>query len=163
EYVNNLDDPEVRDYINSNIEEYIYELSVDKQVYVDYEFVIGIECKAYAENAMLKRMLVDFSLLKTIFPNISCYLFQLESQLGGDYSEIRRITYGSKPTHTLMSYFPDVRLKIVTFLKGERKVDKPIHKSKYFKPLDRNQIKKAISLLKEDLKRYLPGKSSFSR
>ncbi|MCX8027731.1 MAG: hypothetical protein N3A62_07770, partial [Thermodesulfovibrionales bacterium] len=37
EYVNNLDDPEVRDYINSNIEEYIYELSVDKQVYVDYE------------------------------------------------------------------------------------------------------------------------------
>ena len=104
---------------------------------------------------MIKRILVDFSLLKTIFPNISCYLFQLESQLGGDYCDLREITFGSKPTHTLMSYFPEVKLKIFTFLKGERKVDEPIHKQAYFKPLEKIQVEKAISLLATDLQKFL--------
>ena len=155
EYVLQLEDKTIKQHILSNINEYYYGLSVDKQIFIDGEFVIGIECKAYTENAMLKRILVDFSLLKKAFPNISCYLFQLESQLGGDYSELNEITFGSKPSHTLMSYFPEVKLKIFTFLKGERKVNKPIHKSDYFKPLDRKQIEKAIKLLADDMKRYL--------
>ena len=51
------------------------------------------------------------------------YLVQLESQLGGDYSELNDITYGSPATHALLSHV-DVELKIITLLKGERKVDK---------------------------------------
>ena len=154
-YVLQLDDNEVKQYILSNLSDYYYGLSVDKQVFIDNKFVIGIECKAYTENAMIKRILVDFSLLKTVYSKISCYLFQLESQLGGDYSELKEVTFGSKSTHTLMSYFPEVKLKIFTFLKGERKVNEPIHQPKYFKPLEKKQIEKAISILANDLMRYL--------
>ena len=128
---------------------------MDKQVYIDDVFVLGIECKAYTENAMIKRILVDFSLLKTIYPDLNCYLFQLESQLGGDYSDLKEITFGSKPTHTLMSYFPEVKLNVFTFLEGERKVDEPIHKKEFFKPLKREQVEKAVTLLAADLKNHL--------
>lgn len=155
DYVSQIEDNEIKQYILSNISEYHCGLSVDKQIVVDDKFIIGIECKAFTENAMIKRILVDFSLLKTIFPNISCYLFQLESQLGGDYRDLNEVTFGSKSTHALMSYFPEVKLQIFTFLKGERKVDKPIHKEKYFKLLEKIQIEKAISLLANDLKSYL--------
>lgn len=41
----------------------VYKLSQDKQVYIDDEFVLSIECKAYAEIAMYKRILVDAFLL----------------------------------------------------------------------------------------------------
>lgn len=153
EYVYNIDDYNIREYILNNIDKYYYKLSVDKQVFYKDKLIVGIECKAYTENAMLKRILVDFSLLKTIYPNMSCYLFQLESQLGGDYSKLNDIVYGSPATHTLMSYFPNVNLKIQTFIKGERKVDKPIHK--YFKPIEKEEIKKAIYLLSNDFKQYL--------
>lgn len=155
DYIMSINDNEVKNYILSNISDYYFGLSVDKQIYIDDVFVTGIECKAYTENAMIKRILVDFMLLKTIYPNISCYLFQLESQLGGDYSALKNITFGSKSTHTLMSYFPQVVLNIITLLKGERKVDKPIHKKKYFKKLRKDQIEKAVLFLSNDLKNYL--------
>ena len=155
DYVLKIDDEEIKQYILSNLSEYYSTLSVDKQIFINGEFVIGIECKAYTENAMIKRILVDFSLLKTIFPNIGCYLFQLESQFGGDYSELNEITFGSTSTHTLMSYFPEVRLNIHTFLKGERNIDKPIHKFEYFKPLEKTQIEKAVFTLSDDLRKYL--------
>lgn len=155
DYIMQIEDSEVKKYILSNVSDYFFGISVDKQVYVDKKLVLGIECKAYTENAMIKRILVDFSLLKTIFPDISCYLFQLESQLGGDYCDLREIIFGSKPTHTMMSYFPKVKLNIFTFVKGERKVDEPIHKKKYFKPLEKIQIENAVSLLANDLKKYL--------
>ncbi len=150
---NKIKDNEVQKYILDNIDDYYYSLSVDKQVYIDNKFALGIECKAYTENAMLKRILVDFYLLKTKFPNISSYLFQLESQLGGDYSELKDKTFGSHSTHTLLSYFENVELKIITFIKGERKVDKPIHK--YFKPIEEKQLFFAVNLIKEDLENYL--------
>lgn len=154
-YVMQIEDKEVKQYILSNISDYFFGLSVDKQVYIDKKLVIGIECKAYTENAMIKRILVDFSLLKTVFSDIICYLFQLESQLGGDYCELNEITFGSKSTHTLMSYFTEVKLKIFTFLEGERKVDKPIHKQGYFKSLEKMQVEKAISMLATDLQKFV--------
>ena len=45
----------------------VYKLSQDKQVYIDDKFVLSIECKAYAEVAMYKRILVDAFLLKKHF------------------------------------------------------------------------------------------------
>lgn len=153
QYIDNISDEEVKKYIRNNIDNYFYYLSVDKQVYIKDKFVIGIECKAYTENAMLKRILVDFKLLKTLYPHLSCYLFQLESQLGGDYSQLNSKTLGSSATHTLLSYFSEVNLNIITFLKGERKVDEPIHKSKYFKPLSEQTILHAINILAEDLRK----------
>ncbi|MDR2168928.1 MAG: hypothetical protein LBP59_02180 [Planctomycetaceae bacterium] len=152
-YIDNITDKKVREYIQNNIKDYVYKLSVDKQVFIDGRFVMGIECKAYAENAMLKRILTDFHLLKTVHPNISCFLFQLESQLGGDYSKLPKTVYGSFSTHSIMSYFEDVDLHILTLLEGERDINKPIHKN--FKPLKKNNIENAVKLLESYLKNYL--------
>ena len=153
EYIDRIENDEVKQFIYSHVNDYVYNLSVDKHVYIDNQFVIGIECKAYTENAMIKRILVDFHLLKTIYPELSCWLFQLESQLGGDYSELIKNEKGSKPTHTLLSYFDNVDLNIVTLLKGERNIEEPIHK--VFKPLRKDRLKYAVDLLSNDLKRFL--------
>ena len=147
---------EVRDYINANIEGYTYPARVDRHVYVDGEFVTGIECKTYAENAMLKRILIDFRLLKSVHPDMVCCLLQLESMLGGDYSQpLADTQYGSTSSHTLMSFFPEVDLNIVTLLEGERKVDQPIHQEGYFKELSPESLEHAISRFSELLAPYV--------
>ncbi|MDK4585906.1 restriction endonuclease [Kingella kingae] len=151
DYLNKLPD-EVKKHISAHIDDYVYKLSVDKHIFIDGKFVAGIECKAYTENAMLKRILVDFMLLKTKYPELECCLFQLESQLGGDYSELNSVTFGSTSSHSIMSYFENVDLNIFTFIKGERHVDKPINK--YFKNLEMDSLKKVVNHLCEILRKY---------
>ncbi len=72
---------------------------------------------------------------------------QLESQLGGDYSSVNSVKYGSPSTHTLLSYF-DIDLNILTLLEDERKVDKPIHKPKYYKSLRSKNLLVALEVIK---------------
>lgn len=120
---------------------------------VDRNPTVAIECKAYAENAMFERILVDFSLLKQVSPNTSCILLQLESQLGGDYSDPKEVHFGSKSTHTLMSYF-NVDLNIITLLEGERHVDEPIHKKEFFKPLTKKGLENAVKAFQSILMNY---------
>ena len=147
---------EVRDYINPRIEGYTYPARVDRHVYVDGEFVMGIECKTYAENTMLKRILIDFRLLKSAFPHLVCCLLQLESMLGGDYSQPLADThYGSTSSHTLMSFLPDVDLNIVTLLEGERRVDQPIHQEEHFKELTPEILEHAIERFSQLLAAYV--------
>jgi len=154
-YIEKIKSPEVRKYIKDNIHDFYYVAKTDVHVYVDKNFVMGIECKAYTENAMFKRILVDFTLLKQANKSLDCVLFQLESQLGGDYSKISKdVIYGSGSTHTLMSYF-DVDLAIVTLLEGERKVDRPIHKKEYAKELGEEGLFRAITFFEGHLKKYL--------
>ena len=155
-YIKNIKNKSVKEYIMRNKKGYYYGLSVDKHIFIDGKFVMGIECKAYIENAMIKRILIDFHLLKTIYPNISCYLLQLESQLGGDYSKLPKIIYGSKPTHSIMSYFENVDLNIITLLKGERNIEKPIHKN--FKPLEKDTLNKIVKIMKNELKKFIKNK-----
>jgi hypothetical protein len=118
----------VREYLNRNRNEG-FGFSVDKHVFIDSELVLGIECKAYAENAMLKRILVDFNLLKQNHPGMNCALVQLESMLGGDYANGKKSQLGSIKSHALMSQF-DYELNIITLLAGERKVKEPVHDPK---------------------------------
>ena len=151
EYVENLRNEEIKMYIKENISKFYYPYKPDITVSIDGKISLVMECKAYTENAMLKRVLVDFTLLKSLYPDIKFVLLQLESQLGGDYSELKDITFGSPSTHTLLSYF-DIELHIITLLKGERKVDKPIHKPSFFKPLTRESLEKAIKIISEILK-----------
>lgn len=151
EYVERVKNPDVKKYIIDNISKYVYPLKTDIHVHVDRKFKIAVECKAYTENAMLKRVLVDFTLLKQVFPNLTFVLFQLESQLGGDYSTANHIKYGSYSTHTLLSYF-DIDLNIITLLEGERKVDKPIHQQKHYKPLKEESLKAGIEVFKDLLR-----------
>jgi hypothetical protein len=66
EYIDRISikDSEVQKYIRENIANYHYGLSVDNHIFIDGKFVMGIECKGYTENAMVKRILIDFHLLK---------------------------------------------------------------------------------------------------
>lgn len=154
EYVDQLPQ-HVSEYINKEIDGYYFKAQVDRHIFVDHKLVMGIECKAYAENAMLKRILFDFRLLKSIHPELICCLLQLESQLGGDYSEaIAEEPMGSTSSHTLMSFFPEVNLNVFTLLQGERKVSRPIHKAKFYKPLKREHLDAVIYRMAELLGPY---------
>lgn len=153
-YLSRIKSKEIRNWINDNYKDFVFRAHVDIHTFVKDKFVVGIECKSYTENAMLKRVLVDFTLLKTIYPNLKCVLFQLESQLTGDYSEIdKKIIYGSHSTHTLLSYF-DIDLEIMTLVKGERKVDEPIHQPEFFKPIANESLIKSVEKFIEILKPY---------
>lgn len=146
---------EVKEYVERTANEHYFRAQVDKHVFVDGEFVLGIECKAYAENAMLKRILIDFRMLKSLFPRLGCCLLQLESMLGGTYANPgANPQLGSPPSHTLMSYFPEVRLHIVTLLEGERKVDRPIHKPEYFKELKPENLDNGIRTISDLLQPF---------
>jgi len=152
-YVHKIRETKVREYILQNIEKYHYGISVDKHIHIDGKFVMAIECKAFTENAMIKRILVDFHLIKTVCPNISCFLFQLESQLTGDYSALPKTVFGSVSTHSIMSYFEDVDLHIFTLLEGERSITKPIHT--FFKPLKYDNVERAVKLLEGYLNEFV--------
>jgi hypothetical protein len=135
---------------------FTYPAQVDVHVFVDNELVMGGECKAYAENAMLKRILVDFRLLKSLHPNLVCCLFQLESMLGGEHSGPLKegTVLGSSSTHTLMSFFPEVELNILTLLEGERRVKEPIHDPEFYKELKSDRLNHSISNLQRLLRPY---------
>ncbi len=106
-------------------------------------FVLAIECKAYTEVAMLKRIMVDATLLHGEFPSLRFVLFQLESQLGGDYSQLANPPTGSPSAHTVMSKF-EVLVEVITLLAGERRVDRPIHREGYFKELSAASLAVAV-------------------
>jgi len=53
DYVNKIKDKDIKNYILKNIDNFYYSLSVDKQVSIDDNFILAIECKAYTENAKL--------------------------------------------------------------------------------------------------------------
>jgi hypothetical protein len=154
EYVDNLEDEEVKEHILKNIKNYVYPYKSDVLVSIDDKPVFEIECKTYTENAMMKRILVDCTLLKRVHPEMKFALLQLESQLGGDYSELTDNPIGSPSTHTLLSMF-DIDLEIITLIKGERKVDKPIHKELYYKELTKESLIKAINRFKEILNEFI--------
>lgn len=112
-----------------------------------------IECKAYTENAMLKRILFDAVLAKEAYGVSRYYLVQLESQLGGDYCELKEPTYGSPASHALMSHV-DVDLTIITLLKGERDINRPIHKKEFFKKLTPEILENTIEKFATALEPY---------
>ena len=84
DYIERISNPEVRDYVASHKDDLIYKFGTDVQVYIDQRLVLPIECKAYTENAMIKRILFDAKLMKESMGINTYYLVQLESQLGGD-------------------------------------------------------------------------------
>ncbi|MBO6304371.1 MAG: hypothetical protein J6M62_04710 [Selenomonadaceae bacterium] len=153
-YIDRISDNNVSEYLKKHNGELVYKFGTDVQVFIDDELVLPIECKTYAENAMMKRILFDAKLMKEAMGTNTYYLVQLESQLGGDYSELKKVTYGSPATHALMSYV-DVDLKIITLLKGERHVKRPIHKHEYFKELKISELQKAVNIFANDLKKYV--------
>ena len=135
---------------------YFYGLPPDILVNIDIDLEpkMYIECKAYTENAMLKRILFDCAVAKRMHPDILFMLFQLESHLGGDYKDLKKEseTVGSYSTRAILS-LSDIDLRIVTLLKGERSIQNPIHKK--FKPLEWENLEKILEVLKLQLKNFL--------
>ena len=122
----------------------IYKLSQDLHVHIDDIFRIGIECKSYTEVAMYKRVLVDAKLLKKAVPSISAFfIVQLENFLGGDYG-VKIEAKGSDSVITLNRICPQVNIKVITLLDGDRDIKKPLHIPEYFKPLRRERLDYAI-------------------
>ena len=110
-YLDRLPD-RMKNTVATDICQYVYKCPVDVHIMVDDELVMAIECKAFTENAMPKKILVDFMLLKTQYPDLRCVLVQLESQLGGDYVNLNQdMAIGSKSTRTLKVAFSLRRFK----------------------------------------------------
>ena len=146
---------ERRKYYFTDKRENRYGLSQDKQVYIDGQFRLSIECKAYAELAMYKRVIVDSHILQSRFPDLTFCLFQLESMLGGDYAENPAHPKGSPGVHVVNSFFPHVKLEIITLLDGGRRVDEPIHKSQFYKPMRPERVAFALDYFEGVLSKYL--------
>lgn len=132
-----------------------YGLSQDRQVYIDEEFRLLTECKAFAELAMYKRIMVDSHILQSRFPNLRFCLFQLESMLGGDYCQNPAHPKGSPGVHVINSFFPHVKLEVITLLDGERRVDEPIHKPEFYKPMTHERVKFALDYFEGVLSKYV--------
>ena len=92
----------------------------------DIKFVL--EYKAYSENTMLKRCLVDASIAQTFDKNINYCLCLLQSHL---YQNERLIGYNA---HSLMDFFYQkfrVNVDILILVKEPRVVNEDIIKKKY--------------------------------
>ena len=92
----------------------------------DIKFVL--EYKAYSENTMLKRCLVDASIAQTFDKNINYCLCLLQSHL---YQDERLIGYNA---HSLMDFFYQkfrVNVDILILVKEPRVVNEDIIKKKY--------------------------------
>lgn len=152
-YIQRASNKLISSYLQTNKDKLIYKFGTDVQVFIDGKLVLPIECKAYAENAMIKRILFDAMLMNEVAGTNNYYLLQLESQLGGDYSQLNNITYGSPATHALLSHIP-VDLQIITLLKGERNINEPIHKPQYYKTLNIDQLRKAVNLFASAMEPY---------
>ena len=145
EYLETLENENISNYIKKNINDFYYNIGIDLHVYVDENFVLGVECKNYTENAMMKRVLFDMKLINQATGLNNFILLQLESQLGGDYHELKPLeeTIGSSSTRTLLSHF-NIEPRIITLLEGKRKVSEPIHKEKYQKELKYENVERAL-------------------
>ena len=63
----NRQEPQIRDHLLANKATYRYMFGTDVQVFIDKKLALPIECKAYTENAMLKRILFDAVLTKEAY------------------------------------------------------------------------------------------------
>ena len=157
DYVKNLTPESIRDHVERNKGRYIYKVELDRAVQIDRELILGIECKSYIENAMLKRTLKDFELIaKLLYPKLIFCVFQLENSLGGDYGDAGKpVQFGSESTHTLLSHAPEVHLEIITLLDGDRKSNREIHKPEYFKELPVENVETCVNKFRALLEPFL--------
>lgn len=155
DYVRNLTPQATKAHVEENIEGCIYRVELDRAVLIDERLVLGIECKSYTENAMLKRALKDFELTLQRHPEMLFCLFQLENALGGDYGEPSKMDYlGSESTHTLLSHSP-VRLEIITLLNENRTTQREIHRPAHFKALPLENVEACIRKFQRLLRSFV--------
>lgn len=135
-----------------------YEIQQDRQIFFNGQPHISIECKAYAEVAMYKRVLTDAYLLQDVLAplRIDFCLLQLESMLGGDYGRDIAPPKPSPSVGALNRYFErrlgKISFQVLTLLDGDRHVNREIHKREYFKPMRPERVEHALSWFAEVLR-----------
>ena len=155
-YVKNLIPESTRNYVEQNVDEYIFRLELDRVVEIENRLVLAIECKAFTENTMLRRTLRDFELALIANPGLRFCLFQLENALGGDYGDPNKSEYlGSRSTHTLMSHSPTIGLEIITLLDSGYVRAGRIHHPEYFKELPVKNVATCVSKFRALLEPFL--------
>ena len=103
-------------------------LAYSKKGYDIEKFICGVECKSYTENAMLKRILFDFVLLKNRHESIRTILFQLENFLGGEDLSSNKPKF-SPSTYAILSRVPNINLNIITVFNKDRNINQRIEYS----------------------------------
>ena len=68
--------------MKKNIENYYYPYKSDVLVGINDSIVLEIECKAYTENAMMKRILVDCILIKKNISRTKFLLITIRKSIG---------------------------------------------------------------------------------
>lgn len=60
-YIEKIKNETVKKFLLENINKCNYQQKTDLHVFIDNKFIMGVECRVYTENAMMKRILVDFT------------------------------------------------------------------------------------------------------
>lgn len=120
-----------RERISNDFEDITYEFGTDVHVMIDGDLAIAIECKAYTETAMLKRIIFDSMLMDEALPSARHCLFQLET------------AFSYNQYHVLMSHHTH-NIDVLTLLDGKRNPKKPIHRRNHFKELNKEKLIKAL-------------------
>lgn len=127
-----------RERITNNLEDIIYEFGTDIHVMIDGNLAIAIECKAFTETAMLKRIIFDSMLMDEALPEAKHCLFQLEKAFSDDQY------------HVLMSHHSH-NIDVITLLDGKRDSKKPIHRREHFKNLKKEKLIEALEYFEDVL------------
>lgn len=88
---------------------------------------------------MLKRIIFDSMLMDENSPDVSYFIFELES------------AFSAKQYHVLMSHHTH-NITTLTLLEGRRNAKQPIHKPGYFKELTADRLINAAEVFEETLK-----------
>lgn len=135
-------DDSARDRIINHFDTVYYDFGTDVHVKVDGQLAVAIECKAYTETAMLKRIIFDSMLMDEALPDATHCLFQLEAAFSDDQYNV------------LMSHHSH-NIDVLTLLDGKRNSQKPIHREAFFKELTKERLITVIEYFEDVLSSFV--------
>ena len=132
------------DIFHKNDRTVSYQMEIDRLVQIDGKTVGHIESKAYADLSMYKRALFDAYLATEHYPEIECFLFELEKGVADSSDSLK----------VLNSKFPEVVLHKHSLLNQLRSSSREIHDVCNYKELSSQEIEDAILFFKSKLRKF---------
>ena len=120
----------------------------DGYIVNENKIVMILEYKAYLENAMLKRCLLDAVFAQTVNEKIKYCICMLETSV---QQNDRDIGYNS---HSLMSFFYEkfkTKIHMLLLLDGKRGINKDITEIKFVKKVNIHKLIEAVNFFKSNL------------
>ncbi len=154
QYIQRYDGLPIAEIIEAKKSTIKYDFGADLHVFIDKQLVLVIECKAYTESAMLKRLIYDRRILHEFAPNAQYVLLQLESAFSGDFHKCSESSFGSNQYHVFMSR-EESNIEIITLLEGKRDSNNPIHRRENKKELKKEHLIYAVEVLAKILEKHI--------